>query len=96
MAELKEKVKIALRITHSYLDSDIEDTIKAARLDMKRAGIRSELIDSDDELIQGIIKTYCLYVYAPDEKLAQGYFESYQYQLDNARKSKTYGGVASV
>lgn len=87
---INEKVKVALRITHNYLDSDIADTIQVAKKDMVRAGIKESMVESADELIESMIKTYCLYVYAPDEKLADGYFKSYQYQLDNARKSTGY------
>lgn len=96
MANLLDKIKIAMGISHNYKDADIEDTISAAKLDMVRAGISQESVDSDNELILGIIKTYCLYVYAPDSNTAARFFESYQYQLDNARKSIIYGGVANV
>lgn len=80
------KVKLALRINHTALDSDIEDTIATARAEMIRSGIPVEVAESESELIQQAIKTYCLFVYA-DEKKAEGYFMSWQYQLDNIRKS---------
>lgn len=81
------KVKTALRITHTFLDSDIEDTIAQARSEMERAGVSTKLAQGDDILVEGAIKTFCLYKYAEDTKLADGYFTSWEYQLDNIRKS---------
>lgn len=82
-----EKVKLALRISHSKLDSDIIDTIDAARAEMVRAGVSEELAKSDMSLVQRAIKTYCMFVYANDTKMADGYFTSWTYQLDNLRKA---------
>lgn len=82
-----EKVKLALRISHNLLDSDIEDTIETARAELIRSGCSEEYANSNHTLIVSAIKTYCLYVYANDEKKTQGFFESWQYQLDNIRKS---------
>jgi uncharacterized phage protein (predicted DNA packaging) len=82
-----EKVKMALRISHNLLDSDINDTISTARSEMIRSGIAENIANSDIDIIQMAIKTYCLYVYASDTKLTEGYFKSWQYQLDNIRKS---------
>lgn len=81
------KVKLALRITHTYLDSDITDTIKVARQEMVRSGISEEIANSELEIIENAIKTFCLYVYANDSKMTEGYFHSWEYQLDNIRKS---------
>lgn len=82
-----EKVKMALRISHNLLDSDINDTISTARSEMIRSGIAENIANSDIDIIQMAIKTYCLYIYASDTKLTEGYFKSWQYQLDNIRKS---------
>lgn len=82
-----EKVKMALRISHDLLDSDIKDTISTARAEMIRSGIADHIANSDLDIIQMAIKTYCLYIYASDTKMTEGYFKSWQYQLDNIRKS---------
>lgn len=82
-----EKVKMALRISHDLLDSDIKDTISTARAEMIRSGIADNIANSDLDIIQMAIKTYCLYIYASDTKMTEGYFKSWQYQLDNIRKS---------
>lgn len=81
------KVKLALRISHNVLDSDIQDTIDTARMEMVRAGCSNELANSNAKVVEMAIKTYCQYVYASDKKMAEGYFESWTYQLDNLRKS---------
>lgn len=82
-----EKVKIALRINHTLLDSDIEDTINTARAEMLRSGVSEEIANSSLDVVEMAIKTYCLFVYANDTKMVDGYFNSWQYQLDNLRKS---------
>lgn len=81
-----EKVKLALRINHNLLDSDIEDTINTARNEMIRAGVAEEVASGSSDLVEMAIKTYCLFVYA-NEKMVDGYFKSWQYQLDCIRKS---------
>lgn len=82
-----EKVKLALRISHNLLDSDIQDTINTARAEMVRAGVDELTAESNAEIVQSAIKTYCMYTYSSDSKLAEGYFNSWQYQLENIRKS---------
>lgn len=81
------KVKIALRISHTYLDDDIEDTIQTARAELIRSGCPSDVAESNLDIIQMAIKTYCQFVYSDDVKQTDGYWKSWQFQLDNIRKS---------
>lgn len=90
-----EKVKLALRISHNLLDSDIKSTIDIARAELIRSGVSMDKAISDDALIESAIKTYCLFVYSNDDKRTQGFFESWQYQLDNLRKSGEYNAEGS-
>ena len=90
-----DKVKLSLRISHNLLDSDIESTIDTARAELIRSGVSAEKADSYDVLVENAIKTYCLFVYSNDDKRAQGFFESWQYQLDNLRKSSGYNTEGS-
>lgn len=83
-----EKVKLALRITHTLLDDDITETIAQARAEMVRAGVKSEVADSNNLLVEGAIKTFCQMHYSNDSKMAEGYARSWEYQLDNLRKSE--------
>lgn len=82
-----EKVKIALRITHTYLDSEILETIETARAEMVRAGVDLTVANSDLPLVENAIKTFCLYRFSNDQKMNDGFFKSWEYQLDNIRKS---------
>lgn len=82
-----EKVKLALRITHNLLDNDILDTINTARSEMIRAGVSETVAESNRDIVEMAIKTYCQYIYANNEKMAEGFFKSWQYQLENIRKS---------
>lgn len=82
-----QDVKLRLRISHSLLDSDIAETIEIARAEMIRSGVSSEYANSNHPLIKNAIKTYCCYIHGDDEKKADGYLESWLYQLDNLRKS---------
>lgn len=92
-----EKVKLALRISHDYLNDDIEETISAARQEMIRAGVSADkAADEDDNLISLFIKTFCLYHFCNDDKIKDKYETAYQYQLDNLRKSLEYGGNENV
>ena len=81
------KVKLALRISHNLLDADIKETIDTARAELIRSGVSEKYANSNHPLVESAIKTYCLFVYANDDKKTQGYFDSWQYQMDNIRKS---------
>ena len=84
---IADKVKLALRISHNLLDSEISDVIASARSEMIRAGVDSEKANGDDEIIETAIKTYALNYYASDVKDAERYQESFKYQCDCLRKS---------
>ena len=82
-----DKVKLALRISHNLLDEDIADSIQEARAEMLRSGVPLEVANSEHPLVRAAIKVYCLANYATDADMADGYQESWRYQLDNLRKS---------
>ena len=85
-----DKVKLALRIQHNLLDSEIESTIASAKLEMQRAGISESAITSQDNLIETCIITYCKAIYANNDKMMEGYQKSFENQLENLRKSSDY------
>ena len=61
-----EKVKLALRITTPAFDTEIDDLISAALLDMGLAGVAN--VDFNDPLISRAVITYCrLNFGSPDE-----------------------------
>lgn len=84
---IADKVKLALRISHNLLDSEISDVITSARLELKRAGVDSEKAEGDAENVETAIKTYALAYYSSDVKDAERYQESFKYQCDCLRKS---------
>lgn len=92
-----ETIKTALRISHTKFDTEITNTIAVARMELIRSGIIATVADAtDNKLINEAIKVYCLYSYSNNDKMADGYFKSWQYQVDNLRKSTGYGIVAEV
>lgn len=61
-----EKVKLALRITTDAFDSELNDLIDAAKLDMGIAGV--VIPDEIDAVVTRAIITYCkLHFGEPDE-----------------------------
>lgn len=61
-----QKVKLALRITTNSFDSELEDLIEAAKIDLGIAGV--ELPSTLDTICEIAIITYCkLHFGEPDE-----------------------------
>lgn len=88
---LLDDVKLALRISHNKLDSEITALIAAAREDMKRAGMTATAAaDETSNLTTTAIKTFVLARMADNLAEAEGYQRSYEYQLDNLRKTAIY------
>ena len=85
-----EQVKTAKRIRHTGLDSEINRLINTARASMKRAGVKSEKADSDDDLIIEAVVTFVLGKLAETPELRDKYEESYRIQIDERRKSEAY------
>lgn len=82
-----DTVKLAARIKHTALDSEITRLIAWTRSEMERAGVPAEIAASETEplvtecVIQGVIMHI-----ATDEKIRGAAEESFIYQLDNLRK----------
>lgn len=90
-----DKVKLALRITHTKLDNDILDNIAAAKEELERAGVPRDVATDPEKypLVARAIKTYCQSMAALDQNQADKYMNSFKYQADNLRKSSLYGGT---
>lgn len=85
------RVKLALRINHNLLDSEINNTIASARAEMIRSGILADKANNDaDELVSLAILTFCKSVFTADNNTAERYNEAWLYQLDCMRKSAEY------
>lgn len=86
-----QRVKTALRITHTVLDDEINLVIAGARAEMERNGIAStKAADDSDSLIALAIISYSLYWFSNDERQKAELFNAWQYQLDNLRKTFSY------
>lgn len=84
---IEGKVKLALRISHTLLDTEIAEVVTSAREELKRAGVDSAYADGSEEIVETAIKTYALAYYSSDVKDAERYQKSFQYQCDCLRKS---------
>ena len=82
-----DTVKLAARIKHDSLDSEISRQIALARAEMIRAGVPSFVAESDtNELIVECIVQGTLKNISTDEKIRDAAASSFTYQLDNLRK----------
>ena len=90
---LIDDVKLALRISHTKLDGEIADYIESAKDDMIRAGASNPVVNADSsKIVTTAIKTYVLARMTDNPDMADKYQKSYEYQLDNLRKSMYYSG----
>lgn len=82
-----DTVKLAARIKHNSLDSEITRQIALARAEMIRAGVPSFVAESDtNELIVECIVQGTLKNISTDEKIRDAAASSFTYQVDNLRK----------
>lgn len=85
-----EEVKKIQGINHSEFDFMITNWIKSSRIDLKRIGIVSSLIDNPDNLITTAVITYVLsFLDIPN---AEMYSKSYSLQKDVLRHIGEYIG----
>ena len=86
------KVKLALRVTTDAFDSELNDLIDAAKLDLGIAGV--DVPDEIDAIVSRAITTYCkLHFGEPDEydRLKASYDEQ-KAQLSMATGYTTWTG----
>jgi len=72
-----EKIKPSLRIKSSAFDSEINDLIESAKLDLQISGIDKSKISNSDPLILQAIKLYCKVNFGLDNKDSDKYQLSY-------------------
>jgi uncharacterized phage protein (predicted DNA packaging) len=70
-----ESVKLALRVTISDFDEEIQGLIDAAKRDLSIAGV--DIIDEGDALIRRAIITYCKANFGYDNPEAERFQQSY-------------------
>ena len=79
-ADILQRVKLSLRISHTVLDEDISADIDACIADLKICGVVNT--SPADPLIFNAVKLYCRAQYTDDTAKAAAYMERY-----NALKS---------
>lgn len=89
MDELFDKVKLALRINHTALDTDIRDNIQACLLDLKLHGVVHA--GQEDALIQNAVKLYCRAEYTDDPAKAEKYGQRYREMRNCLKLAEGYG-----
>lgn len=72
-----DKIKLGLRIDSNDLDDEIQDSINAAKADLKLCGVLEEKIDDTDSLILRAIKVYCKAEFSTDNSEFERYRKSY-------------------
>ena len=87
-----EKIKLALRIDSDDLDEEIQDSIEAAKADLKLSGVLEYKIDDSDSLIVRAIKVYCKAEMSTDNVEAERYRKSYEMLRDHLCLSVDYTG----
>lgn len=80
------EVKNALRVRHRELDSEIRDTIEAAKAELIRVGVD---VDSDKILIQRCIELYCKAHFDFDNSSAR-FLEAFEKMRDALSLSADY------
>ena len=94
MDEMLQKVKTAIRIKHTVLDSEIMDNIQACLLDLQMHGIVHK--DVEDQLVQNAVKLYCKAEYTDDLTKAEKYAQRYRELRDCLKVAEGYGWKAEV
>lgn len=82
-------VKLALRITHDRLDSDIESEVEACRADLTMHGI-TYAADSDP-LILNAVKLWARSVFTDDTAKAAEWLTRYKALRDSLKQAEGYG-----
>ena len=85
-----DKIKVSLRVKSNSLNSEIEDLIESAILDLKISGVNK--IDKQDPLIVQAVKMYCKANFGLENKD----FEKYQKAYDNLKQHLTLCGDYNV
>lgn len=84
-----QKVKLALRTSHSLLDEDIQADIDACQADLRMHGVIYAAVD--DPLVFNAIKLYCKSLYTDDPVKSAAFLERYTNLRDCLKIAEGYG-----
>ena len=99
MAELLSKIKTSLRISHTALDDDVQDTIDACISDLRVCGVQEQKLDTSkdlDPLILNAVKLYCKKEYTDDPIKAARYQGGYDALKSSLMMAEGYGYEEAV
>ena len=83
------KIKLALRISHTKLDEDIQADIDACLLDLEVCGVAYAPVD--DPLIFNAIKLWCRSIYTDDSVKGAEYLRRYEALKSCLMMAEGYG-----
>lgn len=83
-----DRVKLAIRRSHSKLDSDLQADIDACLQDMTMRGIKSP--NPDNPLIFAAVKLYCLSTTNDDPVKGAAYYQRYEDLRDSILLNGSY------
>lgn len=89
MPTLLDKIKLALRISHTKLDADIQADIDACLADLRLVGIVHA--PEDDPLIINAVKLYCRSLYTDDPAKAAEWLRRYEALKSCLQLAEDYG-----
>lgn len=86
---LLEKIKLAVRISHTKLDEDIQADIEACLADLEVCGVVHA--ETSDALIFNAIKLYCKSLYTDDTAKGAEYLRRYEALKSCLMMAEGYG-----
>lgn len=94
---LLDDVKLALRITSSAFDNEIEGLIEAAKADLRLSGVSDAKVkDENDPLISRAIVVYCKAHFGYDNPEAERFQQSYDMLKAHLTLSAEYTQAPAV
>lgn len=87
---LLDDVKLALRITSSAFDPEVQDLIDAAKSDLQLSGVHPDWMDDDDPLIRRAVMVYCKAHFGYDNPEAERFQRSYDMLKAHLTLSQEY------
>ena len=97
---LKDDVKIALRVSTSLTDAEVQTYIDTALFDLKNKGVDESFLEPQDDAYEPIVKTaiicYCKAMYGYDKSESTRFMRSYESILNslvNGKQNAAYGSV---
>ena len=89
-----EKIKVALRISHNALDTDILADITACLADLRVCGV--VYAAEDDPLIFNAVKLFCRSIYTDDPAKGAEYLRRYEALKACLMMAEGYGREAAA